>query len=80
MACRNRIEVKCNPNMIHIPSTDKNKYVVINVVNKGEFSKTLTNFVMFYLENKIDKILKRKRQSLIVNTDQVPKIVNHGEQ
>jgi hypothetical protein len=77
---RNRIEVKCNPNIIIVPSNDNNKYVCTNVVNKGEFPTTITHLLMFYWENRIDKMLKRKRQSFVINTNQVPKIVNPGEQ
>lgn len=77
---RNRVEVRCNPNMIFMPSTDKKKYVVTNVINKGEFPTTITHLLMFYWKNRADKVFNRNRQSFIVNSDQVPKILNPGEQ
>lgn len=77
---RNRIEVRCNANMIHFPAANDNTYIVTTVVNKGEFPTTLTHLVMFYWENRIDRIFKKPAKTMLVNTDQVPKVVNPGEQ
>jgi len=77
---RNCIEVKCNANMLFIPSPDKNKYIVANVTNKGQTATTITHFALYYWKNGFDKFFNRARQSFIVNTDQVPKVVQPGEQ
>jgi hypothetical protein len=77
---RNRIEVRCSANMIIVPSANNNKYICTTVVNKGEFPTTLTHLVVFYWENRIDRTFKKPVKTMFVNTNQVPKVVNPGEQ
>ena len=77
---RNCIEVKCNTNMLFIPSKDKNKYIVANVTNKGQTATTITHFALYYWKNRFDKFFNQAQQSFIVNTDQVPQVIQPGEQ
>lgn len=74
------LEVTCNTSMLFLPSTNKKKYIVAKATNKGETPTTITHLALYYWPNKLDRFLKRERKSFIVNSDQVPKIVNPGEQ
>ena len=77
---RNNVEVTCNANMLFFPSANKKKYVVVKATNKGETPTTITHLAMYFWKNRFDRLFKRERQSFMINSDQVPKIVNPGEQ
>ena len=66
--------------MLFIPSKDKNKYIVANVTNKGQTATTITHFALYYWKNRFDKFFNQAQQSFIVNTDQVPQVIQPGEQ
>lgn len=77
---RHSIRLRCNPNMLFIPSTDKKTYIIANVTNTGETATTITHLLMYYWPSVWHKIFRRGRQSFIVNSPDVPKIVQPGEQ
>jgi hypothetical protein len=77
---RHYLEVICNANMLFLPSTNKKKYIIAKVTNKGETPTTITHLVFYYWPNRLNRFLKRKRKSFVVNSDQVPKMLNPGEQ
>lgn len=77
---KNEVLVTCVPNMIFMPSPDKNTYVNITVTNKGNTQTTITHCVMFCWENKWDKFFNKNKKSFIVNEKSLPRIIQPGEQ
>ncbi len=77
---RNYIEVMCNANMIFMPSTDEKKYVTANVTNKGQTATTITHYALYYWPSWFDKLVNRRRQSFLVNSADLPKVLQPGEQ
>ena len=77
---KNEVLVTCNPNMIFMPSSDKNTYVNITVTNKGATQTTITHCVMFYWANRWDKFFNKNKKSFIINEKSLPKIIQPGEQ
>jgi len=76
---RNNVDILCSANMLLIPSTNNKKYIGVTATNKGSMPTTITHFIMYYWENKFNKIFNIKRKSFIVNSDQVPKTIGSGE-
>lgn len=77
---RNYLDVRCNANMLFIPSTNKKKYIVANATNKGQTATTITHLGLYYWENRFKRIFRRPKLTFMVNTDTVPKVINPGEQ
>ncbi len=77
---KNEVTVKCAPNMVFMPSSDDKTYVNITVTNKGNTQTTITHCLMYYWNNRIDKILNRNMQSFIINEHSIPKVIQPGEQ
>jgi hypothetical protein len=77
---RNAVEVRCNPNMLFVPSSDDKKYIIANVTNKGNHQTTITHFVGYYWKNRFDKFFNKNREAFIVSCPDLPKVVHPGEQ
>ena len=77
---RNAIKFTCNPNMLFIPSSNNEKYVIAKVINQGSTATTVTHLFMYYWPSYFHKIFRKKRQSFIVNCTTVPALVNPGEE
>ncbi len=78
---KNAIKLTCNANMLFIPSHDKKKYVVANVVNKGETQTTITHFIGYYWPNHWNRLVHRKsKKAFIINSGNLPIVVQPGEQ
>jgi hypothetical protein len=77
---RNAVLITCNSNMLFIPSPDDKKYIIVNVTNKGDTQTTITHFLGYYWPSRVDKILNRNVRAFVVNSPDVPKIIQPGEQ
>jgi hypothetical protein len=77
---RNAIRLTCTPNMIEMPRRNKEAYIVANVVNLGDRPTTITHLCGYYWKTHWDYLLRRNRLSFIVNSPNVPKVVQPGEQ
>lgn len=79
-----RLRVTANTNMLVMGGYNKNdqKYVVINVVNRGSAKTTITHVVMFTYKSVIYKMLNRPDKSFVVKHDvlacQIPYVIDAG--
>lgn len=80
---RNAIKMMCTANMLFLPSQDKQKYIVVKVINRGDRPTTITHLLGYYWKNRFDRVLDRKKRrasAFIVNSDNVPKVIQPGEE
>ena len=77
---RNNVDILCSANMLFVPSRNHRKYVAVIATNKGSTPTTITHFIMYYWDNKFNKIFNIKRKSFFINSDKVPKTISSGEQ
>lgn len=77
---KNAVILRCNSNMILMPSSDRNKYIIATVTNTGEAQTTITHFLAYYWSSKIDKLLNRGKKAFIINARDVPAIIQPGQQ
>lgn len=80
---RNAIKITCTPNMLFFPSRDKQKYVVVKVINRGDRPTTITHMLGYYWKNRLDRFFDRRKKKVtafVVNSDNVPKVIQPGEE
>jgi hypothetical protein len=80
---RNAIKMMCTPNMLFFPSRDKQKYIVVKVINRGDRPTTITHMLGYHWKSRLERLLdrkKRKANAFIVNSDNVPKVIQPGEE
>jgi len=77
---RHAVRLSVNPNMLFIPSSDKNKYIVASVTNLGETATTITHYLAYHWPSRWHKLVKKGQTSFIVNSDKVPHVLQPGEQ
>lgn len=80
---RNAIRMTCTPNMLFFPSPDKQKYIVVKVINRGDRSTTITHMLGYHWKSRFDKFFDRRKKKVsafIVNSDNVPRVIQPGEE
>lgn len=77
---RNSVSIKCKPNMVFVPSSDDKKKIITNVTNRGDRPTTITNYLAYYWPSRVDKVFKRNMKSFIIKSDNIPMIIQPGEQ
>jgi hypothetical protein len=77
---KNEVSLTCTPNMEFFPSNDKKTFIIANVTNKGETQTTVTHFMGYYWESWWDRIFRKNRKAFIVNSPDIPKVIQPGEQ
>lgn len=69
--------------MLFFPSKDKQKYVIVKVINRGDRPTTITHLVGFCWKSRWDVIFDRKKKkasAFVVNSDNIPRVVQPGEE
>ncbi len=78
---RNRISVKCNGNMVMIPSVDDHRYISVTVTNTGVSATTITGLYFHYWESPWKRIFRSKAaQTYFAHKVKTPHVLPPGEQ
>ena len=74
-----RLYMRCNTNMIMIPDSSDQKYIVANIANNGDLPTTLQSMSYIHYSSKWPLIRKRDNKAYLVNETSLPYILRPGE-
>jgi len=74
-----RLHMRCNTNMIIVPSDSSEKYIIVNIANNGDLPTTIQSMSYMNYSSKWPIIRKRDNTAFLVNETSLPHILRPGE-